>query len=541
MDVTNNDQPEGVVTPINANNLDLVLEGYDISLREEIVSGFRWGFDLHCEADEYDMALPVEASNLKSAYELPDIIDRKIEQEIELGRIAGPYGEKPFSNLILSPIGVVEKKEPGQYRMIQHLSHPKGNSVNDAIPDEICTVHYACVQDAVRLAKEKGAQWMAKTDVKSAFRIVPVRPDQHHLLGFSWRDEFYYDRCLPMGCSVSCMIFEKISTALEWVATVKLGIDLVHVLDDFLILSKSEATCQRNLDRFLALCKFVGVPMAPEKTFRPAKVMEFLGITIDLIRGELRLPVDKVEKCRTLCGELMGRSKTRLRELLSVIGLLNFATSVVIPGRPFLRRLQDLTIGIREPYHYVRINKEAKADLAAWLNFLEQFNGVSNFRDDRWLSSAKLVFYTDASRLGYGAIFESEWFYGSWPEQWKGLPIALLEFFPIMVAVRVWGHRLRGKSVIFFTDNESVVSIINRQTSKNVQIMKMVRDFVISCLSQDVLFHARHVPGKFNRFADMLSRLQVTQFLAVAPTMQRIPATVPHNLRPVNWSLISGN
>ena len=69
--------------------------------------------------------------------------------------------------------------------------------------------------------------------------------------------------------------------------------------------------------------------------------------------------------------------KLTLRELQSLIGTLNFACKVIVPGRSFLRRLIDLTIGIRRPNFHIRLNNKARLDLAAWLIFLQSFNGVS--------------------------------------------------------------------------------------------------------------------------------------------------------------------
>lgn len=79
--------------------------------------------------------------------------------------------------------------------------------------------------------------FMAKTDIESAFRILPVHPDDFSLLGFKWEDAYYYDTFLPMGCSSSCQIFETYSTALQWVAQNKLGCSQVfHILDVFSLL-----------------------------------------------------------------------------------------------------------------------------------------------------------------------------------------------------------------------------------------------------------------------------------------------------------------
>ena len=75
---------------------------------------------------------------------------------------------------------------------------------------------------------------MAKTDIEDAFRIIPIHPLDHSLLGFSFEGEFYFDRCLPMGASRSCQIFEHFSMVLQWIlqSKYKAG-DMSHILDDF--------------------------------------------------------------------------------------------------------------------------------------------------------------------------------------------------------------------------------------------------------------------------------------------------------------------
>ena len=59
---------------------------------------------------------------------------------------------------------------------------------------------------------------LVKPGVKNAFRIIPVSPKDCHLLGMEWQGFYYFDKCMPMGCSSSCKTFELVSTALEWVA-----------------------------------------------------------------------------------------------------------------------------------------------------------------------------------------------------------------------------------------------------------------------------------------------------------------------------------
>ena len=89
------------------------------------------------------------------------------------------------------------KKAPGEFRLIHHLSYPKGFSINDGIPSEYSAVSYAMIEDAIKTLKCAGQGcFLAKTDIKSAFCIVPIHPDDYHLLGFMWRNMFYYDRAV---------------------------------------------------------------------------------------------------------------------------------------------------------------------------------------------------------------------------------------------------------------------------------------------------------------------------------------------------------
>ena len=89
---------------------------------------------------------------------------------------------------------------------------------------------------------------------------------------------------------------------------------------------------------------------------------------------EARLPDDKVQKCNARLLDMHKRRKTTLKELQSLIGLLNFTCSVVLPGRAFLRRLVDLTKGVRLPHHRLRITAACCRDLEVWLQFLRDFN-----------------------------------------------------------------------------------------------------------------------------------------------------------------------
>ena len=114
--------------------------------------------------------------------------------------------------------------------------------------------------------------------------------------------------------------------------------------------------------------------MAPEKTEGPSPIFFFAGIELECTKNEVRLSIEKVEKCLSAIRSMLRRRKVTLKELQSPIGLLNFACSVVIPGIVLLRRLINLTAGVKRSHHFIRLTRETKKDLQIWETFMGSFN-----------------------------------------------------------------------------------------------------------------------------------------------------------------------
>ena len=84
---------------------------------EVLRAGFTDGFKLIFHGDRLFRNSP----NLKSVKLDPDSTLSKVMKEVKLNRIAGPFQKVPISNLMISPIGLVSKSEPGKLRLIQHF------------------------------------------------------------------------------------------------------------------------------------------------------------------------------------------------------------------------------------------------------------------------------------------------------------------------------------------------------------------------------------------------------------------------------------
>ena len=113
--------------------------------------------------------------------------------------------------------------------------------------------------------------------------------------------------------------------------------------------------------------------------------------------------------------------------------------------------------------------------------------------------------------------------------------IPLLELFPVLVSLVIWGSCLRNKKILFHSDNQSVVHILSTMTSKSDNIMVLVRAFTLQCLQHNLVIRGKHIEGRANTLTDSLSRLQVQKFLRLAPNAEEHTDMVPSHL----WQIFS--
>ena len=305
---------------------------------------------------------------------------------------------------------------------------------------------------------------------------------------------------------------------------------VIHYLDDFLFIGPpASSECAYALATFINLCETLGIPLSPQKVIGPVTCLDFLGIELDSVAMEARLPASKLQHLQSTVNTWLGCKSCQKRELLSLIGELQHASSVVRSGRTFLQRMICLSTAAKELYHHIRLNKEFRSDLTWWATFLQSWNGTNMMRAIN-RESPEITLTSDASgSWGCGAFWHDQWFHINWHPAWESMDITVKELLPIVVGAAVWGSHWAHRTVLCLCDNAAVVAIINTGRSKNEPAMHLLRCLLFIAAHHEFDIFARHLPGACNSAADALSRDRLPLFFST------VPQASPHRSRFVDY------
>ena len=495
-----------VDTPINVSRLRSVLSSHpDRDFVHHVLHGLTFGLNIGVE----NAMGPGSHSNNFSALRYKKLVSVALQKEIANGCISGPYATPPFVHFHCSPITAVAKPNKS-VRLILDMSAPRGDALNEFIDPDKFSCHYSSFDQAIAMIVGIGeGAFMCKLDLKNAFRLCPVRSQDWPLLGFKWEGQFYFYTRLPYGSRSSPHIFNNFADLLCWIFIEVCHIPTSeHYLDDYILAATSQALCSRFLHTATDMCQFLGVPLSPEKIVGPSTSITYLGIKIDTILFTISLPLDKLQKLKSNIITWHRRTSCTKKELLSLIGFLSFACKVVKPGRIFLRRLIDLSTSAVSLSSSIVVSEEARLDILWWRDFIDAWNGREMILTHT-CTSAELGFYTDASSLGMGAVFGSHWFMLQWPPSYTHKHINILELLAIAAALLTWGATYTNMDLVVFTDNKPITQIWLSGTTKDRDIMKIIRYLFFFLAKRNINVRLQHIYGYSNKHADSLSRLQV--------------------------------
>jgi len=507
----------------------------DLHAATALVRCLRLGVDLGYQGQRTAAAT---GENLPSALEHGGAIDADMQKQLALGRRLGPFRTPPYAFFKANPLGVVFKKGKTKPRVVHHLSWPRGaDSVNASVRD--FTVGLGAFDRAVAALQAcgKGA-FIAKVDIESAYRCIPVRPEDWPLQGMRWRDVFYMDIVMQFGLASATAIFEWYSSAVEYMVRSLLGIVHVeHYIDDFVVIHPQQGGCNDAVQRMLALFAKLGLPVAPDKIDGPAQLMVFLGVLFDTINMTLSLDADRLHAIEAMLADWAQRKSASREELQSLIGTLGFASKVVRASRIFLRRMigQLKTIPMHaaasRQYH---LSDRFQRDVRWWRTFVRAWNGKSVLPVTQWQADVAgcVELYTDACTAGYGAVHGSAWFAGTWTEAeelaarreerdsmpWKELHV-------VARAVATWGPTWQGMHVRLQTDCQPVVNAWRSGDSPSEAQAELLRTLLYLSAVNDFVLSVVHIAGVDNVCADLLSRGQIEAFRALPKRHDPLPIT----------------
>ena len=480
----------------------------DQRFRQYIVKGIRSGFRI---GFDYRNTCWSKKRNMKSAVENPQVVHNYLEEECKAGRVVGPLcpGEYPFVHT--SSFGVIPKSTPGKWRLIVDLWSPEGGSVNDGIRESWCSLTYATVDDAIRgiVSNGKGAL-LIKVDIRSAYRVVQIYPDDRWFIGMLWDGSLFVDAALPFGLRSAPKIFMALADAAEWIVRQR-GINFViHYLDDFLkVTSPDGYQGEHALRILLESFERLGLPVAWDKLEGPSTCLTFLGFQLDSSRWEVRLPRSKLEATRQEVSRWVERRTGTRRELESIVGKLAHASRVVRPG---MRHLFELLSGISKAHHHVCLGVAARSDLLWWYTFMAQWNGIGMITHP---CGATVDIWSDASgSYGCRALCPtlSRWFQLEWARTkvvsgvGEDHSITWMELLPIVLSSVILGAALRGQRVTVHCDNAGAVAVVNSGYSRVHGIMHLLRCLFFIRAYYEFSVQAVHVKGVNNVWADAISR-----------------------------------
>lgn len=524
-----------VNTPVNIDILHLWLKDHpDKEFVSYLINGLQFGFHTGFQTIP---ETPFECKNLRSAEKHSECVGDLIQQEVNKGYLLGPFRDIPFKNYRINPIGVAEGKYSKKKRLIVDMSAPHDNedipSLNNLIDKQEFSLTYVKIDDAVSLIKHLGlGSFLIKTDITDAFKNIPILEELWPFHGIKWKDNYYFYKRLVFGSRSSPKIFDYLSTAVCWIAKNVFDIsNVLHLLDDFLVVVPPWGDAFEVMHRFLNIFKELGIPLSSKKTEGPCNEIEYLGLYLDSAKMETRLPREKLTRITELLETFQYKKSCTKRELLSLLGHLNFACRVILPGRSFISHLIALSTTV-EPLHYhIKIDRMCRADLSMWLKFLRSWNGVSFFIDDNITEAADMQLFTDATPISYGGSYENQWFQGDFPVEilQEKTSMAFFELYPIVMACLLWGHNWNRKRILFHCDNMATVEIIKKGRSKVPSIMKLMRTLTFHAAKNHYVLHAKHIEGHKNCIADALSRYQMEKFRALLPGAEANPTPCIHH------------
>ena len=458
----------------------------------------------------------VPQRNHRSAIQHAAAVDKDITKDVNMGALLGPFDVNPFSGIpiVISPLQTVAKANSlNERRIVVDLSFPEGSSVNDGIPKdtflgEPINLHYPSVDTLADIVRRKGrGALMFKTDLRAAYKQLPLCPGDWPLCAVSWRDKiFVYIREI-FGLRTSALACQRTTACIQHLFQQE-GYDCCVFLDDIGGADTPERA-HAAYQSLKTLLKLLGLWESEEKAIGPVTSMVFLGLLLNSLDFTITIPPAKLAAARQLLLSWSQKSTASKTELQSLLGSLQHLCCAVRGGRVFLNRMLNSLRSMQDTTFI--IDMEFRKDLHWWQTFMEDFNGVSIMRELDW-RHPDTVFSSDACPFGAGGFAAGQFFHTAFPPSCQQLHINALEMLALLVCIKLWGANWGGQRIRCLCDNMCSVLLINTSRSRDPFLQACVRELWFLASKYSFELRATHISGVDNRIPDHLSRWTLNDF-----------------------------
>jgi hypothetical protein len=480
-------------------------------------------------------------------------VNDKIYEEVQAGRYMGPYDKPPLPNMFYSPLKAIPKdknKPDGEIRLLLNLSYPYGEGINQY--EESKSLMYEtldCICESIYKlgnATTNGiAPLMYKFDVKSAYRNILVRSNDHCLLGFTWLGKYFYDTRCSFGGKHSTYLWEEMGQLIQWIMVHyfhigdKHGNTIKRWVDDFIGIS-SHDTAHSDFNKVKQICKYLNIPI--HKVEPPSHKVVHLGIGLDSKTQTLFMSDNKRTATILLLNKWLNKKCCTKQQLQSLIGKLFHCSLMIKPGRAFLGRLLALLRAnyYLLPHHHIKIPSIIYLDIEWWIRFVPAWSGTSvmmrlDWTTDSCKSQVITTMYVDACSTGRGCLFDKKWFAALWSApilnmagRETTISMPFLECYVLAEAIATYGPRFLPRQLLLVrSDCQSVCYAVNKGYSRDKHMMMLVRSILYTCALYDIQLRVQHIVGKNNTHADMLSRMNIQEFLRIMQPAHIDPFPTP--------------
>ena len=425
-----------------------------------------------------------------------EIVQNEIQSLLLKGVLRESYSEPGefVSTIFLRP------KNDGSFRMILNLKQ-----FNESVE-----YHHFKMDTLDTVTKMiKPGCFMASVDLKDAYYTVPIHSNHQKYLKFMFNGTLYQYTCLPNGLSSAPRIFTKLLKPVYSTLHNKGHLSSGYI-DDSYLQGDTVEECQKNITDPACLFSRLGFYIHPTKSvLTPSHTLTFLGFILNSLEMTVSPTQEKIQKTTGACSDLLNMVNPPIFEVAKVIGILVSNFPGVELGPLHYRALEhDKTSALAaNAGNYeasLHLSKTSVEELQWWVSHIPH----AKRHISRGLPS--VIIQSDASKKGWGAVFEGQEIGGRWIASEASRHINILELEAAFFAFKSFGDKITGTHIQLHLDNTTAVAYINNMGgSKSLELNCLALKIWDWSIQRDNWISAVHLAGKLNVRADVQSAISL--------------------------------